>query len=57
MFELNFAKEPLNIDEIESAENIVKRFATGAMSFGSISKESHETLAVVAINVRKLLWT
>ena len=46
MFELNFAKEPLNIDEIESAENILKRFATGAMSFGSISREAHTTLAI-----------
>ena len=46
MFELNFAKEPLNIDEIESAENIVKRFATGAMSFGSISREAHTNLAI-----------
>ena len=34
------------LDEVEPAENIVKRFVTGAMSFGSISKESHETLAI-----------
>jgi glutamate synthase (NADPH/NADH) large chain len=34
------------IDEVESAGNIVKRFCTGAMSFGSISKESHESLAI-----------
>jgi glutamate synthase (NADPH) large chain len=37
---------PLDIDEIESTTDIVKRFATGAMSFGSISKEAHESLAV-----------
>ncbi len=34
------------LDEVEPVENIVKRFATGAMSFGSISKETHETIAI-----------
>ena len=38
--------EPIPIDAVESATEIVKRFATGAMSFGSISEESHEALAV-----------
>jgi len=38
--------DPLPIEEIESAESIVKRFATGAISLGSISKEAHETLAI-----------
>jgi len=38
--------KPLPIDQVESAKEIVKRFATGAMSFGSISKETHETLAI-----------
>ncbi|HEY3827540.1 MAG TPA: glutamate synthase large subunit, partial [Bryobacteraceae bacterium] len=37
---------PIPIEEVESAAEIVKRFATGAMSFGSISKEAHETLAI-----------
>ncbi len=37
---------PVDIEEVESAAEIVKRFATGAMSFGSISAEAHETLAV-----------
>ena len=37
---------PVPIDEVESAKEIVKRFATGAMSLGSISREAHETLAV-----------
>jgi len=37
---------PVPIEEVEPAENIVKRFATGAMSFGSISAEAHETLAI-----------
>jgi len=36
----------ISIDEVESAENIVKRFVTGAMSFGSISHEAHSTLAI-----------
>ncbi len=39
-------KTPLNIDDVEPAKNIVRRFATGAMSFGSISREAHTTLAI-----------
>jgi glutamate synthase (ferredoxin) len=39
------AKEPVPLDEVESEESIVKRFQTGAMSYGSLSKEAHETLA------------
>ncbi len=38
--------ESISIDEVEPAENIYKRFATGAMSFGSISHEAHSTLAI-----------
>ena len=38
--------ESINIDEVESVESIMKRFKTGAMSYGSISKEAHETLAI-----------
>ena len=38
--------DPVDVDEVEPAKEIVKRFATGAMSFGSISKEAHESLAV-----------
>lgn len=38
--------QPLPLDEVEPASEIVKRFATGAMSFGSISLEAHQTLAV-----------
>lgn len=37
---------PVPIDEVEPAENIMKRFATSAMSFGSISREAHETLSI-----------
>jgi glutamate synthase domain-containing protein 2/glutamate synthase domain-containing protein 3 len=44
---LQFKKgNPVPLDEVEPAKEIVKRFCTGAMSFGSISKEAHETLAV-----------
>lgn len=41
-----YAEKPLPIEEVESVESIVTRFKTGAMSYGSISKEAHETLAV-----------
>lgn len=40
------APEPIPLDEVEPASEIVKRFATGAMSYGSISREAHETLAI-----------
>jgi glutamate synthase (NADPH/NADH) large chain len=45
---LDFAhhREPISLDQVEPAENIMKRFATGAMSFGSISHEAHSTLAI-----------
>ena len=46
LMDLKFASEPVPLDEVEPVESIVKRFATGAMSFGSISKEAHETLAI-----------
>jgi glutamate synthase (NADPH/NADH) large chain len=39
-------REPVSLDSVEPATEIVKRFATGAMSYGSISKEAHETLAI-----------
>ncbi|EFA03092.1 uncharacterized protein LOC658584 isoform X1 [Tribolium castaneum] len=45
-FELRTLDQPLSLDEIEPASEIVKRFATGAMSFGSISLEAHQTLAI-----------
>src|ERR1039457_5184487 len=46
LMQLKYADEPLPIEEVEPAKEIVKRFTTGAMSFGSISKEAHETLAI-----------
>ncbi|MFW5755681.1 MAG: glutamate synthase central domain-containing protein, partial [Tangfeifania sp.] len=41
-----FKRNPIPIDQVESEEDITKRFVTGAMSYGSISKEAHEALAV-----------
>jgi len=46
LMQFKFAAKPVPIEEVEPASEIVKRFATGAMSFGSISKEAHETLAI-----------
>ena len=46
LLEFKFADEPIPIEEVEPAAEIVKRFRTGAMSYGSISAEAHETLAV-----------
>ena len=46
MLEFKKLPDPIPIEEVESSENIVKRFATGAISLGSISKEAHETLAI-----------
>jgi glutamate synthase domain-containing protein 2/glutamate synthase domain-containing protein 1/glutamate synthase domain-containing protein 3 len=46
LLKLKYAETPLPIEEVEPAKEIVKRFTTGAMSFGSISKEAHETLAI-----------
>jgi glutamate synthase domain-containing protein 2/glutamate synthase domain-containing protein 3 len=46
LMEFRWADKPLPLEEVEPASEIVKRFATGAMSFGSISKEAHETLAI-----------
>ncbi len=46
LFKFNPDRQPIDIDEVESVESIVKRFQTGAMSYGSISQEAHETLAI-----------
>jgi glutamate synthase domain-containing protein 2/glutamate synthase domain-containing protein 1/glutamate synthase domain-containing protein 3 len=46
LMEFKFAEKSIPVEEVEPAKDIVKRFATGAMSFGSISKEAHETLAI-----------
>ena len=46
LFELRWAEEPIPIEEVEPVESILKRLSTGAMSYGSISQEAHETLAI-----------
>ena len=46
LLKLKYSEEPIALEEVEPAKEIVKRFTTGAMSFGSISKEAHETLAI-----------
>jgi len=46
LLKFKYADKPIAIEEVEPAKEIVKRFTTGAMSFGSISKEAHETLAI-----------
>ena len=46
LFEFDANRKPIDISEVEPVENIVKRFSTGAMSYGSISAEVHETLAI-----------
>ena len=46
LFKFNSDRQPISIDEVEPVESIVKRFSTGAMSYGSISQEAHETLAI-----------
>ena len=45
-FDFNFPAEGIDISEVESVDEIVQRFKTGAMSYGSISEEAHETLAI-----------
>jgi len=46
LMDIKFPKKGINIDQVEGVDSIVKRFKTGAMSYGSISKEAHETMAI-----------
>ena len=46
LLDFKWAENPIPIDQVESVETIVKRFKTGAMSYGSISQEAHEALAI-----------
>ncbi len=46
LLDFRYPKKAIDIEEVESVEEIVKRFKTGAMSYGSISQEAHETLAI-----------
>ena len=50
LMEFNYPEKGIDIKEVESVDSIVTRFKTGAMSYGSISKEAHETLAI-AMNI------
>ena len=43
---LDFKRNPIDINKVEPVESIVKHFVTGAMSFGALSKEAHEALAL-----------
>jgi glutamate synthase (ferredoxin) len=52
LFEFKNAAHPIALEEVESAESIMHRFKTGAMSYGSISKEAHEALAVAMNRIR-----
>jgi len=52
LMEFKEADTPLHLDQVEPASEIVKRFATGAMSYGSISKEAHETLAIAMNSIK-----
>ena len=45
LLDMKYADTPIPIDEVESVDSIVRRFKTGAMSYGSISREAHECLA------------
>lgn len=46
LLDFEFEANPISLEEVESVDSIVKRFKTGAMSYGSISKEAHEALAI-----------
>lgn len=46
LFDFNYADTPVPIEDVESVDSIVRRFKTGAMSYGSISQEAHEALAI-----------
>src|SRR3546814_17345681 len=53
LMDFKLAENPIPIEEVEPASEIVKRFATGAMSFGSIRREAHTSPAVAKIHTRK----
>ena len=46
LLDFKYPKKGIPLEEVESVESIVKRFKTGAMSYGSISEEAHEALAI-----------
>ncbi len=51
LMDFNYPKKTVPLEEVESVDSIVTRFKTGAMSYGSISKEAHETLAIAMNNL------
>ncbi|BCN29999.1 glutamate synthase large subunit [Anaeromicropila herbilytica] len=51
LLDFNYPEQGININQVESEDSIVKRFKTGAMSYGSISQEAHETLAIAMNNL------
>ena len=51
LLDFNYAENPVPLDEVEGVDSIVKRFKSGAMSYGSISQEAHETLAIAMNNL------
>jgi len=51
LLDFNYPNKGISIDDVESVDSIVKRFKTGAMSYGSISQEAHETLAIAMNNL------
>nr|YP_063691.1 ferredoxin-dependent glutamate synthase [Gracilaria tenuistipitata var. liui]AAT79766.1 ferredoxin-dependent glutamate synthase [Gracilaria tenuistipitata var. liui] len=46
LLDFSYSKDPIDLDKVESVESIVKRFCTGGMSLGALSRETHETLAI-----------
>ena len=52
LMEMQYLDTPIPLDEVESVDSIVKRFKTGAMSFGSISAEAHECMACLLYTSR-----
>ena len=52
LMDFNYPKKGISIEEVEGIESIVTRFKTGAMSYGSISKEAHETMAIAMNNLK-----
>ena len=55
LFDFNFAETPVPLDEVESVDSIVKRFKTGAMSYGSISQEAHRFQVSLQVRFSSLL--
>ena len=57
LMDFNYPKKGVKLEEVESVDSIVTRFKTGAMSYGSISKEAHETLAIAMNHLHSFFFT